>query len=359
MIQKILAYWKNRRKKVLALMSFDGIGDYLFIRLFFPYIQACEKYKNYRFILIGRNNFGPFAQQYDTYFFEDIMWITNPQDPKELRAFLKKIRRYSIAELVCPTGGTDYLFAAPLLKRIRARKKIVATAFDPQHTREPYEQLADQVIKPSNTNPFEFYRVKSFFEHLLGQSIPLEEPRIKLALPPPCIPLKTPYAVLVPFTSTASKDWDMERYVLLVRHLVAKYNLQHVVILGTDTQKINELVSKINSPRVLAPHTQDISQALSLLPRARFIVSTDTSFLHYGAQMGIKTIYLAGSFSYSIFHPYPSQFTHVCGIYPPQFLTDKQQGHIAFDTLIAPYSVKAISTEYAIGQIDQFLCKNK
>lgn len=340
-------------------MSFDGIGDYLFIRLFFPYIQASQKYKDYRFILIGRNNFGPFAQQYDSYFFEDVMWITNPQDSKELRAFLKQIRRYSITELICPTGGTDYLFAGPLLKRIRAHKKIVATAFDPQKTRPLYEQLADEIIKPSNTNFFEFYRVKSFFEHLLGESIPLEEPRTQLTLPPPCAKLETPYAILVPFTSTAAKDWDMGKYTELVKYLLAKYKLQHFVILGTDSPKINVLINQINSPRVMFPQTKSISQALSLLPQAQFMITTDTSFLHYGAQLGIKTIYLAGNFSYSLFHPYPASFTHVHGIYPAQFLADKQMGNIKIDMPIPQYSVSALTTDYVIKEIDSFLAKKK
>ena len=358
LIQKFLNFWKNRGKKTLAIMSFDGIGDYLFIRLFFPYIQSCKKYKDYRFILIGRNNFAPFAQRYDNYFFEDIMWITDPQNPKELRRFLKKIHRYSIEELVCPTGGTDYLFAAPILKRVHADKKIIATAFDPAKSRAPYEQLADQMIKHADKVMFEFDRVKAFFEQLIEEPIPLDVPRMELPLNSShAIQQSAPYAVLVPFTSTETRDWDLEKYAVLVSRLLEKYQLHKLIVLGSDNRKIKAFLKKINSSQVIAPPTPHLANALSWLTQAQFMITPDTSFLHFGAQLGVKTIYLAGSISYSIFHPYPKQFTHVCGIYPPQFLVDLQKGPIPFDIFFPQYGVKSLTPEYVFNAIDQFLCR--
>ncbi len=340
-------------KPTLALLRFDGIGDYLMMRPFLPYLRRSKKYAHYQMILVGRNNFAPLALAYDHAYFDKIYWM-NPWNILKSGLLIRKLNRHAITELVSPVGYLDPYFITPFFTHVHAQHKIAASFKSPRSPKagQRYQQAATRIIRTAPNALFEFDRYKSFFEQLIEEPIDLDIAQVRLPatsnLPAP-YPEK--YALLAPHTSTQARNLSPEVTIKIAQHILSAYPLKHLFLLGNNTA-LKKIADSIGSAQVHIYHAPSICDTIPFVQQASLIVTADTCFLHLGAQLGIKTLYLAGNHSYGLFHPYPAHFTHVKGIYPPNMLENIGK----LDPLIQEpkYNVNQIPLDYIFEEMDKF-----
>ena len=341
----------KKHKKTLALIRFDGIGDYLHMRPFFPYLRQCKKYKDYRFILIGRDNFISLSQTYDRQYFDHIFFIKYPpQVRNRVNRLLRKIKMFEIDELISPVRFLDPEMVVDLFGKIKAKKKIAADCISSiAEQKQCYENQADIIIETDKKAIFEFDRYKSFFEKLIEEPIPLTAPSLEKSN---IYFDKKNYAVLSPFS--------IEDAAHIILHLLDHSPAKQVILLDNKRKKIEQLFQhlqqrtninpcyqeeqislQINGKKICWHRLKTFQETLPFIQNALFLFTVDTSFLHAGAMSGTPTVYAAGGRSYRVFHPYPESFTHVRGIYPSD--------------LSEQSSIKDISMEDIIAQLDNFL----
>lgn len=342
--------------KSLALVRFDGIGDYLMMRPFFPYIRRSKKYANYQIILVGRNNFASLALAYDAPYFDYIYWM-NPYNVLKTCSLIHKLNKHSITELVSPVGYLDPYYIVPLFTLIKAQNKTAASFKAPKNplSGKIYQKVATRIISTTPNALFEFDRYKSFFEQLIEEPIDLDIAQVQLPTVKPSITSSIgigKYAVLAPYASAHTRNLSKHMITQIANHILASYPLQHLFILGNNTFKLNMLKDFISPQRVHFYTAPTICDTISLIQQASLLVTVDTCFLHLGAQLGTKTIYLAGNHSYGIFHPYPAHFTHVQGIYPPNMLENID--HLDPLVHLKDYNVKQIPLDYIFEKMDKF-----
>lgn len=349
-----LLFPQTHTPKTLALLRFDGIGDYMMLRPFFPYLRNSKKYKDYKLVLIGRDNFIPLAKMYDASYFDEILEIHYPPNKKEFKQLVNKLNQYHITELVSPARYLEPECTAQFFSQIKAGKKTAATA---QSTLKKllhlYQKAASEIISTSPNYEFEFNRYKSFFEQLIEEPIPLQYPTCKLPLHPRPTFVKQKYALFAPYTSTEIRNLNPDSAALCLKHLLSLNVTEEIYLIGDNLTKLDALKKSVNSSRVKTYVAPSICDIVPMVQHASLIFTTDTSFLHFGAQLGIPTIYVAGNQSYGIFHPYGEQFSHVKGIYPRPMM----QHLDSLDPLTptAPYTIKQISAKQICTQLTQLL----
>ena len=349
----------KKHKKTLALIRFDGIGDYLHMRPFFPYLRQCKKYKDYRFILIGRDNFISLSQSYDRQYFDHIFFIKHPpQIHNRVNRLLRKIKMFEIDELISPVRFLDPEMVVDLFGKIKAKKKIAADCISSiAEQKQCYENQADIIIETDQKAIFEFDRYKSFFEKLIEEPIPLTAPSLEKSN---IYFDKKNYAVLSPFASEESKSLSVEDTAHIILHLLDHSPAEQVILLDNKRKKIEQLFQHLQQRTNINPFYQEeqislqingkkicwyrfktFQETIPFIQNALFLFTVDTSFLHAGAMSHTPTVYVTGGRLYGVFHPYPESFTHVRGIYPSD--------------LSEQSSIKDISMEDIIAQLDNFL----
>ena len=343
----------KKHKKTLALIRFDGIGDYLHMRPFFPYLRQCKKYKDYRFILIGRDNFISLSQTYDRQYFDHIFFIKYPpQIRNRVNRLLRKIRWFKIDELISPVRFLDPEMVVDLFGKIKAKKKIAADCISSiAEQKQCYENQADIIIETDQKAIFEFDRYKSFFEKLIEEPIPLTAPSLEKSNV--CFDKKN-YAVLSPFANEESRSFSIEDAAHIILHLLDHSPAEQVILLDNKRKKIEQLFQhlqqrtninpcyqeeqislQINGKKICWHRLKTFQETLPFIQNALFLFTVDTSFLHAGAMSGTPTVYAAGGRSYGVFHPYPKSFTHVSGIYPSDLSEESSIQDIALKDIIA------------------------
>jgi lipopolysaccharide heptosyltransferase II len=91
-----------------------------------------------------------------------------------------------------------------------------------------------------------------------------------------------PYAVLMPGTNWATKQWPVERFAALVAPLRERLKLEAVVAGGPDT---TDLAARIPGATNLAGKT-NLRQLVALLERAALVVANDSGPMHVAAALG-------------------------------------------------------------------------
>lgn len=113
------------------------------------------------------------------------------------------------------------------------------------------------------------------------------------------------FAAIHPGTSVPLKEWELNRFAEISRHLGRTYGMQIVLVGSIDeVDRSRELAALI--PDL---HPIDISGKLSLrittalLEHAGYYLGSDGGAMHLAAIVGVPTIGLFGPGSYHIFHP--------------------------------------------------------
>lgn len=90
------------------------------------------------------------------------------------------------------------------------------------------------------------------------------------------------------------RQWDVERYAEVAKHITSKYNLKIVVTGSKDDIKITQSFKKLHDDCLDLSGKTSIYELIALLSLAKFVICGNTGVLHIAAALGIPTIAIHG-----------------------------------------------------------------
>jgi heptosyltransferase I len=114
------------------------------------------------------------------------------------------------------------------------------------------------------------------------------------------------YFVLNPGGGWRSKCWPAERYGELHRNLAERHGWRGVVTFGPGEESLARRVVETAGDPPPVPIALDLGPLMSLMRRAKFVVSADTGPLHLAAALGTPVVGLFGPTDPSRNGPYSS-----------------------------------------------------
>ncbi len=104
-----------------------------------------------------------------------------------------------------------------------------------------------------------------------------------------------PYAVLLHATAQAQKEWPVENWIALGRHIEAQ-GLDVVLPFGNERERARSLDIAAGLSRAKVPDLAPLDQVAQLIGGARYVVGVDTGLLHLAAALGVPLVAIfAGS----------------------------------------------------------------
>jgi len=173
-----------------------------------------------------------------------------------------------------------------------------------------------------DSNIFEFYRNKEFFENLLQIKLAIEKPsldinNVKISQN---LPLDK-FAVIFPDTGAEFRQWNLDNYAQIADFLFDNYGL-HIVIAGGEKfkDKSQELISKISTDNITnITGNKSLSEFAKIISSASLLVSGDTGAYHMAAALNTKVVCISNGNTYGRFVPYPEELSEkVAVVFPPE-----------------------------------------
>ena len=323
----------------VLFVKLDGIGDYLFFRLFWPQIAQVIQQKGQDVSLLCSSSFLPIVEKYDRAYIKNFFTLDDVKKWGKAK-FLLFIPRYY------------RMFVRGLEGRLLWRKKWQA-AYNMQPLREVFvENVMSRVNSLSKiTNkdvnellaPSGFYQdalytqllsvsrkqfIVPFFRELLEKSLggSFKIPALQLPFSKEDILLTSQrrkldkrYIVFVPFTSTPLRNWPMDRFVFLAKKLSENTSLP-VVVVGKCKQNPHQIWKKCPNVIDLVNQTS-LLEAMQIAAGATYAVCSDTSLMHCALLGQAHTICLSSGRAKELFVNYPTEsnvkqkifFPSICG----------------------------------------------
>jgi ADP-heptose:LPS heptosyltransferase len=299
-----------------AFLRTDNIGDYLLFRNLLPFIKQSEKYKNKKIILIGNSIWKELAEHFDSDFVDVFFWI-NMSKFKSNKIYRFKIlwqlNQLKISELI-NTVHSKTLQINDLVEFTNAELKTTCAGDDVNLgnlLQIKSDNLFNQIIPSLSNSNFEFFRNKSFIEHLINEKIDLNKPyfnAIKKEINPTQI-------IIFPSTQSVFRHWKASNFSEVINALNAEFSGLNFLILGSKNDvDLGEFILRKcdNSLTVknLCGQTS-LVELVQIIANSRLLISNETSAVHIAAGVETPTICIANGERFMRFSPYPLSITHV------------------------------------------------
>jgi len=106
--------------------------------------------------------------------------------------------------------------------------------------------------------------------------------------------LKGDYFVVTPGAAWGQKRWPANYYSILIDKIKERYDLSAVLIGGVNDINCNDITSMSNNTIIDVHGKTDLRESLAIISNAKFILGSDTGFLHAGESLGISAITILG-----------------------------------------------------------------
>ena len=106
--------------------------------------------------------------------------------------------------------------------------------------------------------------------------------------------LKGDYFVVTPGAAWAQKRWPSNYYSILIDNIKKKYDLSAVLIGGVNDINCDDITSISNNTIIDVHGKTNLRESLAIISNAKFILGSDTGFLHAGESLGISAITILG-----------------------------------------------------------------
>ena len=101
------------------------------------------------------------------------------------------------------------------------------------------------------------------------------------------------FVALVPGAAWERKQWSVEKYSEVINKIVSLSNIS-VVILGSEKDKINDYIAKLNNNVINLSGKTNLRQAMSILSLSKVVFGSDTGLLHIAEALGITVNMILG-----------------------------------------------------------------
>ncbi len=328
-------------KRTVLFIRFDGIGDYLLLRNFLPYLRNSNRFKDKRLIFIGEKSLKDIVLAFDVAYFDDFLWFSSTKfaysnDCYKMK-IINQIRKFRAAQIIHSMHTRDH-FSEKLTHLSGAKYKI---ASDGDETilgidwKKRSDNLYDENIPTLTENHFEFERNRVFFENLLQIPILIHKPffeNIKITR-------KQNLVSLFPSASMAFRRWSPTRFAALIK--LIHQGFPHLIfrILGKASDKAIalQIIEMTADPSIIFENLCGQTTLLTLIDciaESRILISNDSSGVHFAAMLDVPTVCISNGNHFGRYHPYPSGMTDkIEYVYPDDTFYDKKN----FEELSAKY----------------------
>lgn len=320
-ILKYLNSYFNKPKQLL-ICRFDGIGDYVIMHKFLKFVRNSNKYKNYKIIFAGRNEFSEYAQKFDNEYIDEFIWINYQQfmANKEYRKqCLKNFSKLRVDEVVSPVYDREAYVCEKIIGSLKSkniighkgpltRLKLVLSDKKIEKANKKYSKFIDT----GKDIIFEEKRYQKFFEELIGEKINIEKDNYELP-----INLKDEYILIAPFSGAPIRTWNSENFIKIINFIVMEFGY-NIGILGSnmDFSQVEEIIKQVEIKDKVYNLAGKIS--LSELPVylkcAKLLIANETGTVHIAEYTGTKTLCISNGSYMGRFQPYDDP--NIMYIYP-------------------------------------------
>ncbi len=281
--------------KILLFVRSDLIGDYIASRHLYRILRQSEKYKNYKFVLIGNISWREIALAFDCDCIDEFIWINrkdieNKEYRKRFKHWLSK-REYDC--VINPQYSRDFI-SEEIVKIISAKEKICLHGDNynlSEYQRARYDDNYTKVIKNNPQKQMYLYRTNEMLEYLTGEKQYTSRP--KFILKENHFNLinfdwKTPYVIMFPFARTNERIYKIEYFLELAKYIYEKYCIK-TLICGSkeDWHKLKKLdIHYVENICGLYP----LADLPYIFNKAKLILTNDTMAVHIASGVNENVI---------------------------------------------------------------------
>lgn len=308
---------KEITHKSIVLIRLDAIGDYVLFRNFIEIIKKSKKYKDYSITLIGNSAWKDLAEELDSKFINNFIWLDRTKFSKNLFYRYKKLKEitsngYQI--LINSVFSRTFFYDDNIVKLINAKEKIGSIS-NTSNTDKWQIDISDnyytRLIHTKDELMFEFYRNKLFFESLLESKLDIIRPEISLNIKHSKFQISKKYGILFIGGSEKYKKWSIENFAKIGNYLKKKYGF-NIVICGSskDSNEASELQNKFEGKILNLVGKTTLIELMEIINNADLILSNETSAPHISAALNLKNIFVIYSGKHlGRFIPYPKKIS--------------------------------------------------
>lgn len=323
----------NITANTLLLIRLDAIGDYILFRNFIESIKKSEKYKNYSLTLVGNISWKPIAENFDSLYIDNFIWIDRKKFLGNLLYRVKKLNEitskgYDVA--VSPVYSRELFYGDWIIKLVNAVDKIGSFG-DLSNIRKWHKAIGDryysELVPVEQKVMFEFDRNREFISFFLSTAVDIEKPEITLNRQSN-IDLPDGYAVLFIGASSNFRKWNARSFGKLGKYIKDKYKLK-IVLCGSasDKPQIEAFRESIGENFLDLVGKTSLLDMFYILKNANVLISNETSIPHIAVALNVKNVFVIYNGNhFKRFIPYPREMHHNYNvIYHPDIEKNKDQ----------------------------------
>lgn len=257
----LLMIWKLTKKKIAVITTGSGgVGDYLWIRNYFPIIHQ----NGYKVILIAMAHWSEIVESFDKDNIDIIRYFESCLSPKKIECLFFT------------------LFKADVF--LNFRKECMADVVKYKKTfNDKGLENDDRFYEKKNNDTFRlFHPLPNDFKHQLPI---IEPPQEKKSI------LKKPYVVLVEGGNTQGILSD-EQLISIAKHLTDNgYN----ILFNGNYSRICNLVDSSICTKIIDGSLFTFPQYTYIVNEASFIVTVNTSIYHFALQLNRPCVVISAT----------------------------------------------------------------
>lgn len=300
-------------KNKLLIVDIGLIGDYIIFRNYLETLRNNNKYKNWTITLIGNEDWKKIAEEFDSAYVDNFIWINRNLFMSSILYRFKKlqmIKTHSFQDIIYPRSSRE-LFTASIVKHSIAHTKIGSISDErnaPKWQIKIMDKWFDQLISSGESN-FEFYKLKYFFNHVLNEKISFQKPFF-LTIKKLNTNDKSDYFVIFPGASNSFKRWSTTNFAYLIDMIIDSFQTKRIFIAGSHRDQVlaQEIftLSKYHNQLIDLTGKTTLPDLVELLSNAELLISNDTSAIHIAASVDTPTICISAGEQYGKYLPYPA-----------------------------------------------------
>jgi len=314
----------NRRnifenKGTVALMRLDGIGDFII------WLDAAKEFRamfpSNRIILVCGKECADIAAS--TGYF-DIVFPIDKSDMISARPLSKFRLRKKLSALTADKliqCAPNYVMYVEFIAASIYAKEKITIDYDSTGQCRPDKKEADtlasavfdNIIRTQSHVIHEIQRNAEFMR-ALGHKYKTKFPIIKIHKPNSLAP-KGKYYILVPGANVETRRWDINKFAEVASYICNKTGFSCCIcgskderILGDELIKISQTADRL----INMCGTTELMELAALIKDAEFVITNDTSALHFAAAVNTPSICIFGPWELGRILPYDADITEGC-----------------------------------------------
>ena len=307
-IPALFKFFSNVRspKKRVLIIKADAIGDYILFRNFIQAIKETEKYKDYRFDLLGNTVWKDIALHYDAGLVNQFYFIDPDalyDAPVQVIALGWQLYKCNY-EVVLQPSFTRTLMESGLAG-LTAAKDIIGFETNTERMQARYKLKTDRfytrLLKLPTNIYFELERTSYFFQKVLNEPLAVNAPFIKGNAG------NKNGIVIFPGAGVSKRSWEPSNFLELIK-LIRKHSDQPVYLCGGPAEiTIADYLTE-NLPAgstINLTGKTSLPQLVNLIGSVSLLIANETSAIHIAAATKTSAVCILGGGHFGRFAPYP------------------------------------------------------